>query len=403
MSNTELSTVTDRLRAMSRDGSSIEAAQVKVIGLDEIREAAGTRWPRMRERVQSGSHAILSRHCGPDDVIIPAGDGFLIMLAEGRPGDTQRRCQEMRDALLAFYLGEDAFSALRPEVKNRSLTTDAVNELISTSTHESTAPIVARSHGEDIAFAPLLLARESRVGALLAAPVQRAAGGRRIIYNPEFILDGRHHERRDYLELDIAVLDAALTRMAHTDVPMGVTVHSTVLQSRRSREVYFNWLGGLESDVRKRLFVGISEIERGTPLISITEWCATLRRLVAQVSLGFHYTDHAISSVGAAGAWSAGFHLPGFAGAQQTARADKMREHIRFWSRSVRGQGMRLVVHGFQNAAFLDEAATLGVDMLTSDAHWPFCSLAAYTADAAHADAGMLAAAAPISATRTVN
>jgi hypothetical protein len=379
----EMAGVTHRLRAMSRDGGSIEAAQVKLIGLDEIREAAGSRWPRMRERVRQGSYGILSQHTGPDDVIIPAGDGFLIMLAEGRPGDTQRRCQEMRDALLAFYLGEDALKALRPEVNNRSLTAEGLTDLISSSVREK--PIVARAHGDDIAYAPVLLTREQKVGAFFAAPVQRGAEGRRIVYNPEFILDGRHHERRDYLELDLAVLDAGMARMQRTDAPMGVCVHSTVMQSRRSRETYLQWIANLHPEVRRRMIIGVSEIERGTPLISITEWCSALRALVAQVSLGFHYTDHAISSVGATGAWAAGFHLPGFAGAQQDGRAQKLREQIRFWSRSLRGQGMRLLVHGFQDANFLEEAASLGVDMLTSDAHWPFSSLADTEDDSAYA------------------
>jgi hypothetical protein len=64
--------------------------------------------------------------------------------------------------------------------------------------------------------------------------------------------------------------------------------------------------------------------------------------------------------------------LPAFAGAQQDGRAQKLRGQITFWAKSLRGQGMRLIVHGFQDARFLEEAASLGVDMLTSDAHWPF-------------------------------
>jgi hypothetical protein len=382
VSNAELATVTGRLRAMTRDGASIEAAQVKLIGLDEIREAAGPRWPRMGERVRQGSYAILSQHTGPNDVIIPAGDGFLVMLAEGRPGDSQRRCQQMRDALLEFYLGEEALAALRPEVQNRTLSPQGLTDLIASTVHADDKPLVARSVGEDIAFAPVLLTRDHKIGAMLAAPVQRGEGGRRMVYNGEFILDGRHHDRKDYLELDLAVLDAALTRMRGNTQPMGVTVHSSTMQSRRSRETYLQWAAGLEEPVRKRLFIGIAEIERGTPLISITEWCSALRAQVAQVSLAFHYTDHAISSVGATGAWSAGFHLPAFAGAQQDRRAQKLREQIQFWTKSLRGQGMRLIVHGFQDARFLEEASALGVDMLTSDAHWPFTTLT--DASAAH-------------------
>lgn len=371
----DLDQVTERLRAMSREGGSIEAAQVKVIGLDEIREAAGPRWPRMRERVRAGSLSILQQHCGPDDVVIPAGDGFLVMLADGKPGDTQRRCQEMRQALLSFYLGEEALASLRPEVKKHALTTEGLTDLIASSMRER---MVARGHKDEIALAPVLVTHEQRMCALLAGPASHAgAHARRLCHNPDFLLDGRHHERKDFLELDVAVLDAALARLnrwkehGHSGV-IGVTVHSSTMQSRRSREAYLGWLAELDADQRRTLFVTVAEIERGTPLISISEWCSSLRSLVARVWLEFHYSDHAIGSVGASGAWAAGFSLPGFAAAQRGPRADRLRQQIRFWSKALKSQGMRLVVHGFQDATFLEEAHALGVDLLTSDAQWPF-------------------------------
>ncbi len=374
MSGVDFNQISGRLKAMARDGGSIEAAQVKLVGRDEIREAAGPRWPRMRERVRTGSFGILSQHTGPDDVIIPAGDGFLVMLAEGRPGDAQRRCQEMRDALLSFYLGEEALAALRPEVANRVLSAEGFTDLIASSVRDN--GLVAKAVGDDIVFAPILIPREQKVGALLAAPAQRGEGGRRLVYNSEFILDGRHHGHRDYLELDIAVLDAALTRLESSSAPIAVAVHSTTVQARRTRETYLKWLAEIDEAKRKRLLLCICEIERGTPLISITEWCAAMRGKIWQVALDFHYADHAISSIGATGAWAAGFHLPSFAGAQQEPRAQKLREQISFWSRSVHSQGMRLIVHGFQDARFLESAQVMGVDMLTSDAHWPFSDVA---------------------------
>jgi hypothetical protein len=360
---------------MTRDGGSIEAAQVKLIGLDEIREAAGPRWPRMRERVRTGSLSILQQHCSPDDVVIPAGDGFLVMLADGKPGDSQRRCQQMRDALLAFYLGEETLKSLRPDVKKHALTTDALSDLISSSLHER---VIARGHNDEIALAPVLVSHEQRIGTLLVGPVHRTEGhGRRICYNADFLLDGQHHERKNYLELDIAVLDAALVRLTrmkaggHAGI-VGVTVHSSTMQTRRSREAYLKWLSEIDSELRRNLIVSIAEIERGTPLLSISEWTCSLRALVSSVWLDFHYADHAISSVGAAGAWGAGFSLSTSGVAQLGRRAEKLRGQIDFWSKTLRSQGMRLIVHGFQDASLLEGAHAMGVDLFTSDAHWPF-------------------------------
>jgi len=365
---------------MSREGGSIEAAQVKVIGLDEIREAAGPRWPRMRERVRSGSMNILSQHIGPDDVIVPAGDGFLVMLADVRAGDTQRKCQAMRDALLRFYLGEEALAALRPEVQNRALSAQGLTDLISSSVHEH-SPLVARPLEEEIAIAPVLMTHEHKVGAAWATPVARSARVRRIAYNPDFILDGRHHGGKyDFLELDIAILDAALAyasraRDAGHPIAVGLSVHATTMQTRKYRETYLTWLRGVDAEVRRTLFVSVDEVERGTPLMSMAEWCTALRAHVSRVSVMLHYTDRAIGSLAGAGAWAAGFHLPVFAGVQRGERSEWLRRHIGFWARSLHNQGMRFIVHGFLEATFLEQARAMGVDMLTSDAHWPFESV----------------------------
>jgi len=377
----ELETVTDRLRAMSRDGGSIEAAQVKLIGLDEIREAAGERWPRMRERVRSGSMSILSQHIGADDVILPAGDGFLVMLSDTRAGDSQRRCQEMRDALLKFYLGEKALASLRPDVQNRSLSAQGLTDLISASVANTRGIPAVEPHDEEIAIAPVLATQETKVVASLVAPVARNGRLRRIAHNPDFILDGRHHGGQyDYLELDVAILDAALnhaTRLkrAGQAAAVGVTVHATTMQTRKYRETYLSWLRGVDAELRRGIFISINEVERGTPLMSIGEWCAALRAHVPRISVNLHYTDHAIGSLAGTGVWAAGFHLPTYAGVQSGPRSEWLRRQISYWARALHNQGMRFVVHGFQDAAFLEQSQAMGVEMLTSDAHWPFESV----------------------------
>lgn len=370
--------IATRLRDISREGGTIEAAQVRVIGLDEIREAAGPRWARMRERVRTGSLEILSRHTGPDDVVVPAGDGFLVILAEAPPGMVQQRCQQMRDALISFYLGDEALASLRAEVKNRVLTPDGLTDLIvSAHADAATHKVVAKAHQDEIACAPVLVTNDHHIGAVLTAPVARSRGGQRIAYNPDFILDGRHHTQHDFLELDIAVLDRALNaarllkESGHARA-IGVSVHASTMQRRRSRETYLGWLSEMDPNLRRNLFVMISEIERGTPLLSMADWCAGLRAHASMVWLDFHLSDHAIASVSGAGAWGAGFNLPVFAGAQKSPRVSRLADQISFWSKTLSQQGLHLIVHGFQEPGFLDMAGPLGVDLATGDAFHAF-------------------------------
>lgn len=373
----DLEKIATRLKSVSRDDGSIDAAQVKVIGLDAIREAAGPRWARMRERVCAGSLDILSRHVSPDDVIIPAGDGFLVVLAEGLPGHHQERCRKMQDALLAFYLGEEALATLRPEVTSRSLSADGFADLMSAGMHpQSPTRIIAKTTGGELVRVRTFSLRERQVVGEWFCPVKFERGARRLAYDADFILDGRHRGQ-DFLELDIALLDEALTALAadaeeDRQRVTGLAVHATTMQTRRSRQAYLAALSSAPESVRKRAIITIAEIEKGTPLISIAEWCCGLRAIVSRVCLDFHYADHAISSIGNTGAWAAGFHLPIYSGAQKGPRAARTLDQLRFWSKTLRAQGMRLAVNGFQEPDFLNQAQVAGVDLATSDVLWPF-------------------------------
>lgn len=360
-----------RLRAIARDDGTISAAQVRLIGLDEIRDAAGARWPLIREKVRAGSLAILGRHAAAEDVIVPAGDGFLVILAEGAPGDYQQRCNKMREALLSFYLGEDALKTLRPQVTPRSLTVDGFADLMTTGVAETSA---AAKPGQHIVQVRVFSAAERAVVAHWFCPARTERGERRLAYNGDFILDGQHHEQT-YLDLDIALFERAqahLSSVADEKIAVGFTVHASTLHTRKGREAYLTALSHAPQDLRARAIVTIAEIEKGAPLISIAEWCTSLRSVVSRVCLDFHYSDHAIASIGGAGAYAAGFHLPIYTGAQKGPRASYTLEQIRFWSRAVHAQSMKLVVNGFRESGFFTQAIGAGLDIATSDTLWPF-------------------------------
>src|SRR6202008_4151850 len=102
---------------------------------------------------------------------------------------------------------------LRPEVKNRALTPAGLTDLLASSMRDAGA-LVAKGQDDEIALGPVLVTHEHKIGAVLVGPIARDADVRRIAHNPDFILDGRHNGEQDFLELDIALLDAALTRIA---------------------------------------------------------------------------------------------------------------------------------------------------------------------------------------------
>ncbi len=66
----------DKLKETVRQGLTFDAAQVKVVGLEHIRHAAGETWPRIADRIRSNSLAFIEGRLGDGDIAIPCGDGF---------------------------------------------------------------------------------------------------------------------------------------------------------------------------------------------------------------------------------------------------------------------------------------------------------------------------------------
>ncbi|MES1199912.1 MAG: hypothetical protein ABUS57_00470 [Pseudomonadota bacterium] len=380
----DLMLLAHRLRDASRDNVSIEAAQVRVIGLDEIRQALGPRWPRIRERVREGSLHILSKFVDADDVIMPAGDGFLVIFGELKPGISNERCLKMREALLSFYLGEEALQNLLPEVTARSLSADGLADLMSSQSAAEDEPNVA---GPAIVKARVFSVRETSVVAHWYCPLHRDQTGRRLAYDPDYMFDAQHHVR-DFVDLDMAILAAAKADDMRGAAAIGFTVHASTMQNRKRRDLYLDRLAKLPESWRSRAIITIAEIEKGAPLMSIAEWCLSVRALMRRVCLDFHYTDHALQSVGSAGAWAVGYHLPIYRGAQSGPRATRTLEQIRFWSQALHAQGLRLAVNGFREGEFLRAARQAGVDLATSDTLWPFENIEPANAASAKASMG---------------
>jgi hypothetical protein len=365
----EIERLASRVRAAARDGSLIETAQVKLVGLDEVREAAGSRWPRMREHVRAGSIKIIAQRIGPSDAVIPCGDGFLVVFADADAAETETRCAAIRDALIAFYLGEDKLQTLRADVARETVAASHLAVLVG---DKAPAQRLARQRNDLKLgrFWPVWSSRHQGVAAYLCGPAIEGENGRRLAYCADF-LDKGAHSAADFLDLDLCLLEqACASAEEETSAAIGVSVHASTMQSRRSRTIYLDHLAANTSPVQQRMFVTIAEIEPGTPLMSLTEWTRALKRFFPRVALELHVSDRAISALASTGAWGAGYHLPTarIASSQQARTA---LNELDTWCRALRRQGIQPFVGGFRESAFLDLASCSDLAFATGDALWP--------------------------------
>jgi hypothetical protein len=364
----DLERLSARVRAAAHDGGLIETAQVKLVGLDEIRIAAGPRWPRMREHVREGSLKIIASRIGAEDAVVACGDGYLVVFADAASEDTKRVCAEIHDALIAFYLGEDALKALRAEVQRESASAASLAGVVA----DAAEPKHLKSQRSELnlgRFWPVWSMRLQIVAAHICAPaIERGKAPARIGYAADF-LDKANHIIRDYLDLDLCLLEqACAAAMSPDSTPVGVSVHVTTMQNRRARTTYLTHAAANAANIGQRMFVTIAEIEPGTPLMSLTEWRNELKHTFPRVALDLHHSDRAIGSLAATGAWAAGYHLP-HPRHSGSAEVRATLNNLDSWCRALRRQGLQSWISGFADSGLLD-LATYSDLALASGALW---------------------------------
>lgn len=366
------SEVIEKLRAAARADRAVDAAQVHLVNLQDIIRNAGPHWQKIKDRIRVGSLIFLRGCLGAEDIVIPCGDGFLIIYARGEPGALTERSAELQTLLTAYYCGEDGLSALRVEVEHKQVDQASFGDLMVLA--RTDAVIEPAQEAAPFAFQPVWSPQARLIATYCCTPVHAEPTGRRFGYDALYRDEG-HHERRAFLELDLAMLDAALEALgtygdAGPHPAVGACVHASTIHNRTARTAYLASLRRLPLSLSRYFFVKIAEIERGAPLITVADWVGLLRARTSHVLLEFHHSDAAVHAVDQTGAWGAGFHLPNRFSDENADPAPVLR-HLSHWSRMLVQKRMRFFVDNLRGEPLLAAAADVGVQFVTSEAHWP--------------------------------
>jgi hypothetical protein len=360
--------VVQRLRVVAQADRCFDAAQMQLINLPEIIRNAGPNWPLLKDKIRAGSMGFLKGCLADEDIVIPAGDGFLIMFADGDPADLRRRAEELRVLLLQFYLGDSVLRTLGIAVECKRIASSEIGALL---------PQPAKPHAvpttHSYAFAPVWSPRAKLVASYFCIPVHHECDGPRYGYDRGYAEEG-HNALRDYCEVDInmvGVIEVALARYAEGAVrpALGLSVHATTMQHRNARMAYLDRLAKVASELTKHLFVRIAEIEPGTPTITLADWAGMLRARLRHVLLELHHTEPAPPNLSEIGAWGAGYQAPPSAGRDGVDVLPSIQQ-IRKWGRALSQQ--RFLLGNLRQPSLIGLAEQAGATFITSDRFWPF-------------------------------
>ncbi len=360
-----------RLRSAADQDRSFDAAQMQLINLPEIIKTAGPHWQRLKDKIRTGSVGFLRGCLNDNDIVLPAGDGFLIIFAEGDPEELKQRAVELRNLLLEFYLGEEALKDLRIDVAHRQLASRDLKALAA-----PPPPPPARDASAHMCmFAPIWSARAQIIASYFCVPVHRDHGGARFGYDKGYA-DTGVNAHRDYCDLDLSMLDVVETALnrfnaADTRPVLGASVHSTTFQNRVARAAYLERLARIPPEHLKHVFVRIAEIEPGAPTINLTDWAGLLRGRVKNIALECHPSEAAPPNFSQIGVWGAGYAVPASVSAEASEVVAQVRQ-MRRWGDGMSRQRLRFLLDHVDRPGLVRLAAEAGAGFITSHAFWPF-------------------------------
>ncbi|HWA23433.1 MAG TPA: hypothetical protein VG735_13645 [Caulobacterales bacterium] len=361
-----------KLKESAQLGRSFESAQVKVIGLDDIKRAAGDDWAAIGNRIRANSLRFLQGCLGKDDLVIPAGDGFLVLYAQLPGRDFESETATMQDSLNGFYLGDEATKLLKADIKHTRINSRSLVHLIGNADGpESTAPPDATRH--EFSFVPIWGAKEEAVMGYWIAPVYRSGDGKTYGYDRAWAQSGVS-SGHDYLSLDLAILGRAVQEAERSLASgrrclLAYSVHATTLQQRSRRREYLSHLYTTPESLRPYLLGRISEIEPGTPTVTMAEWVHQLRPVTRRVTIQLHETDRAITGLDSTGAFKVSLTL---SSAQHGAAVQEAYARlIPRWARALRPQKIQFRLDNVLDPTLMAVAISSGVDFLTSERFWP--------------------------------
>jgi hypothetical protein len=363
----------ERLKQAVRDTRHIETAQIQIVGLDAVKHRAGALWPELAARVRETSLDFIQQRIGPHDLIIPVGDGFLVVYAEVE--GAARKCLDLQDEIDAFYLGQEATHGLSASVRHESLGAHVLIERLS---KPPSRPALELAPPPTLADMPLTMlpvwsVAQQAITGYWITPDQPGLGFGRFAYDPAWTETGWRREDKDFVELDLRILERAVQAI-QTSIEsgkrclVGYSVHSTTMMSRTGRRTFLQALAATPADIRPFLLGRVAEVQPGTPVAAIVEWVHQLRGVSPRMSIAIHQSQRDVTGMDALGVFSVACVLP--TAHPTTADVVALTRTINVWSRDLKRQNLKLRLDNVDDTRLLSLALDGHMDFCTSQRLW---------------------------------
>lgn len=292
-----------KYRHSIKGAAHLETTQLQLINLELFKARYQERWPKVRARIFDTCEQFITRRMGPDDVVLRANNGFIVLPGPSRAEPAEAFTTRIELELKAFFLGTDylkelglqtdtvhiAVAELFGALQSTQLDQAAAAHERAIPTPDPPAPPLTFSPFI-LTFEPLLAVTSGYVALHHAQPVGRvdaagplgrghllcpASGGPalRMEFDREVVMTATRHWK------------TAMARRAAGN--LAVPVHFETLATVKYRLPFMASVNALDGAARAGLLLHIVGLPMDAPSGSITEVCriaGTLtRRIMVQI------------------------------------------------------------------------------------------------------------------------
>jgi hypothetical protein len=367
-----------RLHAILRNRVSIDAARLQFIGMEDIAQAYGDRWPENKERIYAIASEFLDRRIHAADVFFMATDGFLIIFGSCEGIAAQAEAHRLGHALGEFFLGQEAQPVPQIMTSLVNIPAARLRDVVeSDESHLSDVPQEAEDQVRrlkvDWRFQPVWDCKREVVTTWYTVPYDQETGVR---------VGGYHFDTPGFRPSDFAAVDESSLWISEQALQgmlsrgeqciVGVSVHAATLANLATRGKWLNALDRLDRAHFKYRAVKIAGLPPGFPRIYLNEIVGIVRARITQVAIGAVHDEPDLAGLACSGPVAIGIAVPPRCVDPRTRRLTpdlvaRASEGIAL----AHGAHMRFFVEGLLPEPAIIQARALGADAITSPLIWP--------------------------------
>jgi hypothetical protein len=362
---------------MTRGRETIDVAQLRFVGLSDVQQAYGDRWPPQRARIQDAAEAFLQHRLGASDFVIRGDNGFLVVLDTAAGAEAHAIVAQLAHGLNAFFLGEDQHGF--PRVSGVAQTVTA-RDLEASIGRLNAAPDVRQSPADlsdlpelDWRYEPVWDVKHEILSSWHVTPVLRSTGARLSGYQFEPAPTAPSRLLK-VDEANLWVAELALKSLLATRNPtlVGARLHAGTLVNLGWRARILATIDRLDPQLHRYRLIKLAGVAPGFPRIYLNELVGMLKAKLPNIVIGASWNEPDVAGLLQTGPSAVSFAVPPSAVAPGSVIAlPALITKITAAIRLAHAHRARVLVEGAVTKLLALRLAAAGVDNIASNSIWP--------------------------------